>query len=463
VLSAENNEILTRVGPGTVMGELLRRYWTPAALSMELPEPDAPPLRVRLLGEDLVAFRDSAGKVGLVAEACPHRGASLYFGRNEECGLRCPYHGWKFDTEGACVDMPSEPPESTFRNRVRLTSYPVHESGGIVWAYLGPRETMTPFRDFGTDSLPAERVFARKQLAMCNWVQTMEGNLDSAHISFLHQFNGAADLPDDGTDKPGYPSNAMSWRFWAHDGAPRLEVQDTWYGYRYAAIRTTPNENSHVRITDYCVPYTTVVASNPFTTRQLMIVPIDDETCWRYNFTTQLDLNPNGYGGEHLFAVAPFATPFLNPESGITPREYTAENDYLIDREDQRTTTFSGIRDFVSQDFMVTESMGPIYDRTKEHLGTTDKAVIRMRNILLKAAKSLANGTEPPALAGPGHDFRTIRSAEKILDTGEDWRVLGTDDDPVVQEAMLAAARLTEPRPPQPPNHRPTPPHQPPR
>ncbi|GLY70089.1 Rieske 2Fe-2S domain-containing protein [Amycolatopsis taiwanensis] len=448
MLSEENNQILTRVGPGTLMGDLLRRYWTPALLSMELPGPDCVPVRVRLLGENLVAFRDTEGKVGLVAENCPHRGASLYFGRNEECGLRCPYHGWKFDTEGTCVDMPSEPADSTFKYKVKLTSYPVHESGGIVWAYLGPRETMTPFRDFGTDSLPEEKVYARKQLARCNWVQTMEGNLDSAHISWLHQFNGVADLPDDGTDKPGYPSNAMAWKFWAHDRAPRLEVHDTWYGYRYAAIRTTPNGNTNVRITEYCVPYSTVVASNPFTTRQLMVVPIDDENCWRYNFTTQVDLNPNGYGGENLFAVSPFETPFRNPGSGITPREYTAENDYLIDREDQRTSTFSGIRDFVSQDFMVTESMGPIYDRTKEHLATTDKAVIRMRNILLKAAKGLPDGGQPPALAGPDHDFRKIRSAEKNLEPGEDWRILGTDDDPVVQEAMLAAAN----RPPTTPN-----------
>ncbi|TNC20460.1 Rieske 2Fe-2S domain-containing protein [Amycolatopsis alkalitolerans] len=439
MLSEENNEILTRVGPGTPMGELLRRYWTPACLSMEIPEPDCPPVRTRLLGEDLVAFRDTNGEVGLVVEACPHRGASLYFGRNEERGLRCPYHGWKFDTEGTCVDMPSEPATSTFKDRVRLTSYPVHESGGIVWAYLGPAETVTPFRDFGTETLPPERVYARKQLARCNWVQTMEGNLDSSHISFLHQYNGAADIPDDGSDKPGYPSNAMAWKFWQHDGAPRLEVHDTWYGYRYAAIRVTPNENAYVRITDYCVPYTTIVASNPFTTRQLMVVPIDDENCWRYNFTSQIDRNPNGYGGAPLFSSVPFDTPFMNPRSGITPREYTAENDYRIDREVQRTETYSGVRDFVSQDFMVTESMGPVYDRTREHLGTSDRAVIRMRTILLKAAKSLADGAEPPALAAPGHDFSKIRSAEKILENGEDWRVLGTDDDPVVQEAMLTA------------------------
>jgi phthalate 4,5-dioxygenase oxygenase subunit len=433
MLSQEDNEILCRVGPGTPMGNLLRRYWTPAALSAELPEPDCVPLRVRLLGENLVAFRDTEGKVGLVAENCPHRGASMFFGRNEECGLRCPYHGWKFDTDGKCVDMPSEPPTSTFKNRVRIPSYPVHESGGIVWTYMGPRDTMTPFRDFGTDTLPPEKHFARKQHTTCNWVQAMEGNLDSAHISWLHQFDGIEDIPDDGSDKPGYNSNAMSWKFWRHDRAPRLEVQDTWYGYRYAGIRATPNGNTHVRITEYCLPYSTVVASNPYTTRQGMFIPIDDNNCWRYNFTTQLDPNPNNYGGDNLFAVAPFTTPRMTGQTGIIPRKHTMDNDYLIDREDQKNATFSGIGDFVSQDLMVTETMGPIYDRTQEHLGTTDKAVIRMRLQLLKAAKGLEKGAEPPALTG---DFTKIRSAEKILEQGEDWRKLGTDDDPVVQEAM---------------------------
>ena len=467
----------------------------------------------------------------------------MFFGRNEDCALRCVYHGWAFDREGNTVDMPSEPPTSNFKDKVKILAYPVHESGGIVWTYMGPKESMTPFRDFGTESLPKEHVFAAKLHSTCNWVQAMEGNLDTSHISWLHQFNGIDDIPDDGSDKPGYPSNAMSWKFWRHDRHPRLEVQDTWYGYRYAGIRITPNGHTHVRITDYClpyttvvasnpfttrqgmfvpiddtscwryfinvqddpnpqgyggdnlfavapfttptlggpnggitpreytaendyridrevqktatfsgvadfvsqdlmvteycIPYTTVVASNPFTTRQSMFVPIDDENCWRYAFTTQVPSNPRNYGGDNLFAVAPFTSAAKNPVAGITPREYTAENDYRIDREVQKTSTFSGVADFTSQDLMVTESMGGIYDRSKENLGTTDRAIIRMRNILLRAARDLAEGKEPPALAGTG-DFRTIRSAEKILEEGEDWRILGTDDDPVVQEAVLA-------------------------
>jgi phenylpropionate dioxygenase-like ring-hydroxylating dioxygenase large terminal subunit len=432
VLRAEDNEILTRVGPGTPMGALLRRYWTPACLTAEIPEPGGAPLRVRLLGENLVAFRDTRGRVGLLQENCPHRGASLYFGRNEDAAIRCVYHGWAFDVEGKCVDMPSEP--APFCEKVRMRAYPVHESGGIVWAYLGPRETMTPFRDFGTDGAGASEFIAAKQHSTCNWVQAMEGNLDTSHISHLHQFDAIDDIPDDGSDKPGYPSNWMSWKFWRHDRAPRLEVDDTWYGYRYAGIRTTPNGNTHVRITAYALPYSTFVASIPFSSGQGMFVPIDDENCWRYIMMPRTRRNPRDLGGANLFAVpgAPFTVPTQRGAGGIVAREYTAENDYQISREAQRYGIFSGVSDFVSQDLMVTESMGPIYDRSQEQLGSTDRAISRMRHLLISAAKGLAEGKEPPALTG---DFAAIRGAEKILEPDEDWRLLGTDEDPVVQEA----------------------------
>jgi nitrite reductase/ring-hydroxylating ferredoxin subunit len=434
VLRAEENEILTRVGPGTLMGDLLRRYWTPACLTAEIPEAGGAPLRVRLLGENLVAFRDTTGRVGLVQENCPHRGASLYFGRNEDGAIRCVYHGWAFDRDGRCVDMPSEP--APFCEKVRMRAYPVHESGGIAWAYLGPRETMTPFRDFGTDGVDTSEFVAAKQHSTCNWVQAMEGNLDTSHISHLHQFDAVDDIPDDGSDKPGYPSNWMSWKFWRHDRAPRLEVEDTWYGYRYAGIRTTPNGNTHVRITAYAVPYSTMVASIPFSTGQGLFIPIDDENCWRYILMPRTRRNPRDLGGANLFAVpgAPFTVPATRGAGGIVPRAYTAENDYQISREAQRHGIFSGVADFVSQDLMVTESMGPIYDRTQEQLGSTDKAISRMRHILISAAKGLAAGKEPPAVGGD-LDYASIRGAEKILEPGEDWRGLGTDDDPVVQEA----------------------------
>jgi phthalate 4,5-dioxygenase len=433
MLSEEDNEILTRVGPGTLMGDLLRRYWIPACLGSEVAEPDGPPTRVRLLGEDLVAFRDTSGRVGLIEESCPHRGASLFYGRNEDCGLRCTYHGWKFDVTGQCTDQRSE--LHSFAHRIKITSYPVHESGGIVWAYLGPASTMTPFRDFGTESLPAELAAVNKEIIYCNWVQSMDGDLDTAHISNLHQFDAIDDVPDDGTDKPGYPSGYMSMKFWRHDPRALIEVDDTWHGFRYAGIRQTPNGHRHARITAYIFPASTIIAQIPFSTRQIFVVPADDHTTHRYNFTTQPPSNPRGYGGPVFFSYEKY--PFsMMPPNGIVPRTYTRENDYQIDRVAQKGTSYSGIRDFRSQDAMATETAGPIYDRTREHLGSTDVALIRMHRQLLRAAKGLAEGEEPPALSGSG-DFRAIRGAEKILAEGEDWRPLGTDDDPVVREALL--------------------------
>jgi phthalate 4,5-dioxygenase oxygenase subunit len=438
VLSAEDNEILTRVGPGTPMGNLLRRYWIPACLSSEISEPDGPPVRVRLLCEDLVAFRDTNGSVGLIEERCPHRGASLFYGRNEECGLRCTYHGWKFDVAGQCTDQRSE--LHPFPQRIRVTNYPVHESGGIVWTYMGPPETVTPFRDFGTEALPPSLAGANKEQIFCNWVQSMDGDLDTAHISNLHQFDAIDDVPDDGTDKPGYPSGFMSMKFWRHDPRSLIEVNDEWHGFRYAGIRTTPNGYRHARVTAYIFPASTIIAQIPFSTRQIFVVPVDDSTTYRYNFTTQPAANPRGYGGPLFFTYEKYPFEML-PPNGVVPRDYTRENDYNIDRVAQKGTSYSGIADFRSQDAMATETAGPVFDRTREHLGSTDVALIRFHRQLIRAAKALAatDGDAAvaglPALGGSG-DFQAIRGAEKVLADGEDWRVLGTDADPTVQEAL---------------------------
>ena len=433
MLSREDNEILTRVGRGTPMGDLMRRYWIPACLSSEIAEPDGAPARVRLLGEDLVAFRDTDGRIGLIEESCPHRGASLFYGRNEECGLRCTYHGWKFDVTGQCTDQRSE--LRPFFQKIKIISYPVHESGGIVWTYMGPTETMTPFRDFGTESLPPDLVSANKETVYCNFVQSMDGDLDTAHISNLHQFDAIDDIPDDGTDQPGYPSGYMSMRFWRHDPRSLIEVNDTWHGFRYAGIRTTPNGHQHARITAWIYPSCSIIAQIPFSTRLIFVVPADDTLTYRYNFTTQPPQNPRGYGGPLFTTYEKYPYERI-PFSGLVPRKYTRENDYGIDRVAQKGISYSGIPEFRSHDCMATETAGPVYDRTREHLGSTDVALIRMHRQLLRAAKGLAeHGEEPPARTG---DFRSIRGAEKILAEGEDWRVLGTDDDPVVKEALAA-------------------------
>ena len=438
MLSKEDNEILTRVGPGTPMGNLLRRYWIPACLTSEVDEPDGPPARVRLLGEDLVAFRDTNGDVGLIEEQCPHRGASLFYGRNEECGLRCTYHGWKFDVTGQCTDQRSD--VHPFSQKIKITSYPTRESGGIVWTYMGPAETMTPFRDFGTDSLPAGQVAVNKELVRCNWVQSMDGDLDTAHISNLHQFDAIDDIPDDGTDKPGYPSGYMSMKFWRHDPRALIEVDDAWHGFRYAGIRVTPNGYQHARITAYIFPSSTIIAQIPFSTRQIFVVPADDVTTYRYNFSTQPPANPRGHGGPVFFTYEKYPFEML-PPNGVIPRAYTRDNDYQIDRFTQKGLSYSGIVDFRSQDAMATETAGPVFDRTREHLGSTDVALIHFHRQLIRAAKALAaTDGDPaaaglPALGGSG-DFQAIRGAEKVLADGEDWRVLGTDADPTVQEAL---------------------------
>jgi phthalate 4,5-dioxygenase len=429
VLTKENNEILTRVGKGTPSGDLLRRYWLPACLSSEIPEPDGPPVRVKLLGESLVAFRDTTGETGLVQEQCPHRGASLYFGRNEECGLRCVYHGWKFDRTGQCVDQRSE--RRSFADRIAIDAYPTHESGGIVWAYLGAKEAMTPFRDFGTESLAEEDWVVNKEYVECNWVQSFDGDLDTTHISNLHIFDAAGKIEDDGTDRPGYPSSYYSMRIWHDDPRARIEVNDEWYGFRYAGIRQTPKGHRHARITAYIFPLAAMIAAVPFSSRVIFHAPCDDYSVWRYWFRTVPPRFEPTIGGPAFFALPGY--PYDMQLEGVVPRKYTLSNDYGIDRSAQKGVSYTGIPHFRSHDYMASETPGKIYDRTKEHLGSGDLAVTRFHYMVIAAAKALRDGKEPPVLAGAG-DFTSIRAAEKILAEGEDWRRLGTNDDPMVRE-----------------------------
>ena len=259
----------------------------------------------------------------------------------------------------------------------------------------------------------------------------MDGNVDTADISFLHQWDAIDDLPDDGTDRPGYPSNAMSTKFWRYDRRPRIEVEDAWYGFRYAGIRTTPNAHTHARVSAFILPYSTLVASVPYSTRHLMVVPIDDENCYRYSFTTEPPTPAQAIGGPPFFSVPGYPYDKQTRAGGVISRDYHLGNDFQIDRDSQRSATYSGVMDFVSQDLMVTESMGPIYDRTEEHLASTDRAIVHMRTLLLEAARAVDEGQPAPA-AGFDGNYRAIRSAEKILDVGEDWRLLGTDADPLI-------------------------------
>jgi hypothetical protein len=331
--------------------------------------------------------------------------------------------------------MPSEPAESNFKTKVRVQAYPTQESGGVVWTYMGPPETMRAFRPLVSDELPREQWRAMKVKGLCNWVQGLEGNVDAAHTSWLHRRLEFEAYQPDETDKPGYPSLNMTFLIWAFDGAPVLETHDTWYGFRYAGLRRTPGGHTHARVTDFIMPSLAYIPVAPVGGNDcIVMVPIDDDTHWRYHIATK----PAVRMSDGTLQVIPGNRP-----GGIMERAWLPENDYNIDRADQRVNNYTGISGgAIPQDQAVTESMGATYDRTAEHLGTSDRAIIRLRRMLIDAARNLARGIEPPAV-DPALDYNAFRSAEKILAPGEDWRLLGTPDDPVVEQLqpLLAGQR----------------------
>jgi phthalate 4,5-dioxygenase len=411
MLSKEDNDLLCRVGRGTPMGELLRHYWMPCLPSSELPAPDAPPKKVRLLGEDLVAFRDTRGKVGLVAANCPHRGASLFFGRNEDCGLRCSYHGWKFDVTGRCVDMPNEPEESTFKHKVRARAYPCREVNGVIWTYPGPHEVPPPLPAFEINTLPPEYVYPPlMMLEECNWVQALEGDIDSSHIDFVHA-KRRTDSKQRGT--------------FHRDKRPRLEVLPTDYGTCYSARRRSDTERLYWhRITQFILPFFSMIAaSDPHIVSARAWVPLDDYHNLQFVIRGRLDRPVTEE--EKRQVRDPFAAWGGYVESTGEPRTrfYTKanlHNDYLVDHELQKELTL-GIPFLGNlQDRAMTETMGPIYDRTQEHLGTTDAMVIQVRRQLINAATMLRDqGTVPLNVDNP--NLCRVRPASILLPEGESW------------------------------------------
>jgi phthalate 4,5-dioxygenase len=412
MLSAQDNEAVTRVGRGTPMGELMRQYWVPAMLSSELPRPDCPPVRVLLLGEKLIGFRDTGGKVGLLANNCPHRGASLFYGRNAGCGLRCVYHGWKFDVSGRCVDMPSEPPDSNFKDKVRAIAYPCQERGGVVWTYLGPRENPPPLPDLEATQLPEERTSAIAIARDCNWLQGLEGDIDTAHIGFLHF--GSEEAED---QVPG------TFRYYTlADRAPKYAVLDTDYGSMYGAYRPAGPGQYYWRIAQFLFPFWTMTPTG-LLGHQIVArawVPMDDEHMIMFMMMPRLDperLAARARGGVRMAKMLPNTTGWL----GRFRLEANEDNDYQMDRDAQeRDEEYSGIAGIHLQDQAITESMGPIYDRTQEHLGSSDAMVIRVRRRLIAAAKALAlDGTLPASVDQP--EVYRQRSGGVILDEGADW------------------------------------------
>ena len=419
MLSPADNERLTRVGPGTPMGKLFRRYWNPACLSEEVAERDGAPLRVRLLGEDLIAFRDTNGSVGLVSAYCPHRRAPMFFGRNEECGLRCVYHGWKFDHTGACVDMPSEPPDSLFKTKVTIGAYPTWEGGGMVWAYLGPLELQPPPPDHElVRTSPAHRDVS-KSYEECNYLQALEGGVDPTHASIMHNMNIG-----DRSFLNNYDALV------AH-----LNLERTSYGFTYAGIRARDTHN-WVRGYHWIMPSFHMRASveGAFGYREKgdevptidghMWIPIDDEHTWVYNFMYSHDpARPLPPDQAHNAETRLGRGSWLNKDY---VSKLNRSNDYGIDRQLQKASSMTGIQGINTQDFALQEGMGYVVDRTKEHLGTTDRAIITLRQILLESIEAEQRG-EPLRAIDPA-TYRNVRSVDRMIEKDKEWRAATKDD-----------------------------------
>lgn len=412
MLTREENELVTRVGPGTPMGDVFRRYWQPFLRSVDIPEVDGPPVRVELLGEKLVAFRDSSGKVGLVDEFCPHRLASMFYGINGDGGLLCIYHGWKFDREGRCTEMPSDEPDSRFKDKVRITSYPVVEAGGMLWCYMGPPEKQPGFPPFMYNLLPPEHTAVAKVPIYCNWLQSAEGNIDSTHLGTLHATYADRIPMDVETDQPGYPSPRFSLYVRASYRYAQVNVQDTDYGFRLIAVRPTDKGNQHLRINCHILPHITFIAAQRGQGTFHMTVPVNDEMSVRFS---------GGFNADRPLTEAERQAILFNNVDTVGERRQRAENDYLIDRRAQKTSMYAGgIWPIAAQDFPVTESMGggAIVDRTKEHLYAADAAIIRLRQQLIALARNLREGIEPPDISKMPLD--KIRSEEIIIGPDED-------------------------------------------
>ena len=402
MLSQEDNELLTRTGAGTPMGELMRRFWMPVMLTSELRAPDCAPVRLRLLGEDLVAFRDTNGRIGVLDEHCPHRRASLYFGRNEECGIRCCYHGWKFDVDGNCLEVPSEPPESNMKSKVRTKAYPAREAGGFVWLYMGPKERMgeVPVCDFM--ACPESHRYASRWIQDCNWLQSIEGELDSSHVSFLHRT----------IDHVNEKKTALTGAYFRENTWPRWTVHNTEYGMMAGACRTVEGGRNFLRVNQFLLPFFTMIAPVPGGGRVLRAwVPCDDTHHCVIVVTYRPDRPLNA---AEIAAWKNGETAHRKVRPGTLAPEAHIGNDYLIDREKQRTATFTGIHGIRAQDAAMTESQGPIADRSKEYLGSSDTAIIAARKRLLQAAKALMKGEEP--VSARGGEIFNVRPYTVVLD-----------------------------------------------
>ena len=398
----EQNELLTQTGPGTPMGDLFRRYWIPALLAEELPAPDCPPVRVQLLSERMIAIRDSEGKLGLMDEFCAHRGVSLWFGRNEEGGLRCPYHGWKYDVTGQCVDVPSEPVESGYCQKIKLKAYPLVERGGVLWTYMGPPELQPPLPEYEFAMVGPKQRYMSKRYQECNYLQAMEGGIDSSHVSFLH--SGAL-------ERDPLFKGAKGNKYNLQDFQVKFEVVESEGGLLIGARRNAEEGHYYWRVTQWVMPtYTMIPPRGDHSIHGHFWIPIDDEHCWAWSYDyhptralteTEVQAMQDGFG-IHVKTLPGGYVPLQNKT-----------NDYLMDRAKQKAKiTYSGIEGIGIQDASLQESMGPICDRTKENLVSTDNGIIMARHRLRKAAQAVQQGEQPP---GVDPVQQRVRSASLVL------------------------------------------------
>jgi phthalate 4,5-dioxygenase oxygenase subunit len=409
MLRQEDNDLLTLTGPGTPMGDLFRSYWLPALLAEELPENDCPQVRVKILSERLIAFRDSEGRYGLMDEFCAHRGVSLWFARNEESGLRCSYHGWKYDVTGQCMDVPSEPEESGFRARIKLRSYPLVQIGDILWTHMGDPENRPPMPEWEPYQVPTEQTFTSKRWQESNWLQALEGGIDSSHVSWLHS---------EGLKSDPLFKGAKGNEYNLADRKPFFEVVDSDGGLFIAARRNAEEGRYYWRITPWVLPsFTMIPPRGDHPVHGHIWIPIDDENCWVYTYDyhparalaePELQAMRAGHGVHNEYVPGTFR-PLQN-----------RDNDYMMDRQAQRRgDSFSGIKGIAMQDASLQESMGPVVDRTKENLVSTDNGIIMARRKLKKAVTALRDKGETPPGVNPAHQH--VRSASVVLDPDDAW------------------------------------------
>lgn len=421
-MTPEQNDLLCRVEGAAPMGRLMRQHWLPACMIEEVAAPDCTPLRVRLLGENMVVFRDSDGRVGALDEQCPHRRASLAFGRNEECGLRCLYHGWKFDVEGNAVDMSSEPIDAALRQTMKARAYPVHEAGGFVWVWMGDAAAVVPFDPPNWAKAPADKISIVKMHAACNWAQVLEGSIDSAHSSSLHSTN----MPT--ATVAGSTATDSAWLRPSADKAPRLEVQKTPFGFRYVAIRTPivdADKQDYVRMTLFVAPFTVHIPSTDQYHLSQMLVPIDDVNTMFY----WIAWHPEKGIAQDAWRRFCGAEIGKDVEPLTFRKRRNADNDYLQDRAAMKAGDFTGIYGIPTQDMAMWESMGPIADRSEDRLGSSDKAIFTFRTQMYRAAQGVARGEPAIGTTAPRVPAGGLMSFEGMLPKGEDWRLLNLSDE----------------------------------